>query len=839
MHAHLRLRAASLTLIAVIFVSLLGCSNEDGTVHEVADGYKIDSGLAQKGPLIRGSLVTINSLSASTLKPTGASYNFQTNNNLGAFDPSGTVFTSQLIETTASGYYFNESTARVSKDIVMLRGISDLSSDRAVNINVLTQIANSRTRQLFTTKAEKTFAAARARAQRELLSTFYIYNSADLMPSTGVVRSFSELDLSKARAADQILAAISAQIAEVGVDGSGISVLLSDLEADLANDGLLNNSGGLTVSPVTTLRSVWGNVSWAQIAANLNGFYSNTAYKATDLSQWVDSSGGLDQVIDKFKFSSIGAVGTPIQSPAYVAGVDDVGQCFSVSAGKLYRNGVAVSQASVRAVKGDSFKIELIPSASGPLNGFIERGASLVNSTCPTSLPNVGLIRLQKYTVTPTVITTYSVGGSVSGLSSGQSVTLVNRGDNPITLSTNGPFTFSAQLALGSPYFVTIRQQPKGQNCVVLSGTGTVSGTITNIAITCGAYSASTLSTFAGSGQAGMTNGTGRAARFNNPQGIALDASGNVYISDTGNNMIRKISPLGVVTTYAGSGQSGNGDGLPGQPLTAQFNQPRGIAIDTVGNLYIADSANNLIRKISTLGVVSTLAGNGNPGYTDSLPSSVNGGAVTFDNPTGVAVDVSGNVYVADRNNGVIRKILPTGFTSTLAGSGHNGGADGFGISADFFYPLDLTLDKTGDLFVADQGNPTVRRVSIATGKVTTVMNGYTYNAQSGQGITTSLSGNIYLYSVCALYRLTPDGKGGLTTSSPGIDSRYEHITGDYAGCGYIDSALAVGGKINGGASVIDAQGNLIFADSGNNVIRIISSVDMAPTTNQYQRSIQ
>jgi hypothetical protein len=355
--------------------------------------------LAQKGPLIRGSSVTINALITSTLKPSGASYNFQTNNNLGAFDPSGTVFSSKLIETTASGYYFNESTAKISKDVVMLRGISDLSSDRAVNINVLTQIANSRTRQLFTTKSEKTFAAARARAQRELLSTFYIYNSADLMPSTGVVRSFSELDLSKARAADQILAAISAQITQVGQDGSGISVLLADLEADLSDDGVFNNSGGLAVSPITQLRAVWGTVSWAQIAANLNGFYSNSAYKAGDLSQWVDSSGGVDQVVDKYKFTASGTVGTPSQSPEYVAGIDDVGQCFSVSAGTLYRNGIAVTQPSVKAVKADSFKIELTATAAGTATGFIRRSAALANGSCSTVLPTAGLVRLQKYTV--------------------------------------------------------------------------------------------------------------------------------------------------------------------------------------------------------------------------------------------------------------------------------------------------------------------------------------------------------------------------------------------------------------------------------------------------------
>jgi hypothetical protein len=174
-----------------------------------------------------------------------------------------------------------------------------------------------------------------------------------------------------------------------------------------------------------------------------------------------------------------------------------------------------------------------------------------------------------------------------------------------------------------------------------------------------------------------------------------------------------------------------------------------------------------------------------------------------------------------------------------LVGSGYIGLTDGNGAAAVLAYPLDLALDNLGNLFVAEQGNPTVRKVSIASRDVKTVMNGYTYNGYSGQGITVSSSGIVYLYSMCALYRLSPDGKGGLGPSSPNFDSRYESITGGYFGCGYSDATPPTsGGKIGGLImSAIDSQGNLIFSDTGNNAIRKITLVDKAPTGTQYQLS--
>lgn len=272
--------------------------------------------------------------------------------------------------------------------------------------------------------------------------------------------------------------------------------------------------------------------------------------------------------------------------------------------------------------------------------------------------------------------------------------------------------------------------------------------------------SAGVVSTLAGSaGVFGSSDGTGPDASFSSPQGVTVDSAGNVYVTDTNNQIVRKISPNGVVKTLAGNvGVTGSADGTGKE---AEFDLPSGIAVDDAGNIYVADSNNQSIRKITPAGVVTTLAGAaGSPGSTDGSGSSAR-----FSGPQGVAVDETGNVYVADTNNQTIRKISPTGLVTTLAGTaGVSGSTDGVGTVARFKYPFNLAVDGSGNVYVADVWNSTIRKITSA-------------------GLVSTIAGN---------------------TGNLGLSD------------GLGDAALFSGPR----AVAVDREGNLYVADSGNNSIR-------------------
>jgi sugar lactone lactonase YvrE len=200
---------------------------------------------------------------------------------------------------------------------------------------------------------------------------------------------------------------------------------------------------------------------------------------------------------------------------------------------------------------------------------------------------------------------------------------------------------------------------------------------------------------------------------FNQISGVALDSTGSVLVCDSGNNLIRRVTFAGQVTTLAGNGQA---SAIDGQVLSSSFNQPSGIAFDFfTGNILVAELGSHSIRRINlNSNFVNTIAGNGRSGYDDGQGSSA-----TFNAPTSVVADRQGNIYVVDRNNHAIRKITITGAVTTLAG-GTEGFNDGTGRNAQFRFPTGITIDPRGTLYVTDSGNNLVRRVGI-DGSVSTV----------------------------------------------------------------------------------------------------------------------
>ena len=262
-----------------------------------------------------------------------------------------------------------------------------------------------------------------------------------------------------------------------------------------------------------------------------------------------------------------------------------------------------------------------------------------------------------------------------------------------------------------------------------------------------------TVSTFAGTaGNSGSTDGTGAAARFNHPVGIAQDASGNLYVADANNHIIRKITSTGVVTTLAGhAGVSGSADGTG---TAAFFNFPTGSAFDLKNNLvYIADTTNNTIRKITSAGAVTTLAGlAGTAGSSDGT-----GSGALFSQPCGLAVDSSGNIYVADKANSTIRKITPAGAVSTFAGlAGIAGLKDGTGSDAWFNQPEDVTVDAVGNVYVADTGNAAIRKIT-PSGAVTTL----SLSSSSSSGGNSGSSGSSSSGSSSSGAGSSPAGSAG------------------------------------------------------------------------------
>ena len=327
----------------------------------------------------------------------------------------------------------------------------------------------------------------------------------------------------------------------------------------------------------------------------------------------------------------------------------------------------------------------------------------------------------------------------------------------------------------------------------------------------------------------GSLDGTNTTARFNDPAGLAIAADGTIFVADNQNHAIRRISTNGVVTTLAGLlGMPGSADGTG---TTARFDSPTGLALAPDGALYVSDTGNHTVRRVTANGGVTTVAGfAGNVDYADGPATSAR-----FNQPLGLAVAPNGTVFVADSGNHLIRVIATNGIVSVLAGNPETfGSADGTGTNAFFNNPVGLALAPDGSLFVSDANNFTLRRVT-AAGVVTTIAgaagqdgstDGTAAAARFGKPAELALAPNGTLYIADAarhtIRRLTPDGRVSTIAGLVGAD-------------GAADGANGLARFFNPYGLAIAARGHLVVADTYNQTVRELLapfSVGVAPSGN-------
>jgi sugar lactone lactonase YvrE len=346
------------------------------------------------------------------------------------------------------------------------------------------------------------------------------------------------------------------------------------------------------------------------------------------------------------------------------------------------------------------------------------------------------------------------------------------------------------------------------------------------------------ITTTVGDGTSGYSGDGGQttSAMLSGPNGVALDSSGNIYIADTSNHAIRFVNvSTGLITTVAGTGISGgagfSGDG--GQATSANLDTPYGIALDTSGNIYIADSGNNRIRKVTvSSSLFSTVAGTGSSGYSGDGAQAT---SALINYPVWSCLDTTGNVIFADLNNYVIRKVtVGTGIITTVAGNGTYGysGDGGQATSAMLSYPYGVAMDSLGNIYIADTDNGRIRKVTISTGIITTVVgtgtNGYSGDGGKAtlatmnypSGIALDSSENFYISDTynSRIRKVTYSTGNISTVAGTGVSG--------YSG----DSGQATSAALNRPSSAaLDSSGKIYFSDKFNNRIRVFSQYG-APT---------
>jgi uncharacterized delta-60 repeat protein len=362
---------------------------------------------------------------------------------------------------------------------------------------------------------------------------------------------------------------------------------------------------------------------------------------------------------------------------------------------------------------------------------------------------------------------------------------------------------------------------------LITNSAGSVSSAAAKISALNPPASAAMVSTIAGSGAAGYKDGDGREAQFNAPNDPAIGPDGFIYVADTFNHRIRRVSPTGKVSTWAGNG-IGIGGYSDGSATNAQFHYPIGVWATPSGDLFVADAGNNRIRKISALEPrsVSTVAGSGEQGYTDGP-----GAMARFDFPNDLVMDASGNIFVSEFNNHTIRKITPGGEVTTFAGNGMAGYADGLGKNALLSKPAGLAIDSIGNLYLSEWGNQRIRRIT-PDGTVTTLAGNGETGFADGTGLnskfnepddlTVDAAGNLFVIEHNHAVRRI-DGNGEVSTIAG---------TGQP---GYLDGRALEAKFFSPSGIAVDAGGSVIVVDTGNHVIRKVTFSSLPQIVEQPQ----
>ncbi len=609
----------------------------------------------------------------------------------------------------------------------------------------------------------------------------------------------------------------------VGVALAGVHCSGNDLASDAEVDAKLvgNATSALTVSDVTWINGTYGTCLNRSVGGNW--------------SLRVSGAAAMDY----------GALSVVKKDSGCVLTVTSV-----VASGVTYTATPTLALGTSYAATASAFQAPM--SASVYFYGNAKLSSTTFASNVTLSLlmsdsPAAGAVGI-------TAREPHYVKGTVAGLQ-GSGLTLYDNGGDALTIAENGAFTFATKVAYNATYTVTVATQPTGptQTCAV-TGNGTMGHADANVTVSCvaapynvwaGSSIVTTFSghpydgppssalfasasgitadssgtlyvadrssyrirkitpagavfTLAGSGVAGAANGTGPAASFDNPYGVAVDGSGNVYVADKNNHAVRKIASSGVVTTLAG-GTQGSADGTG---TAANLSFPEGIAVDGSGNLYVTETGNHNIRKVTAAGVVTTLAGSGAAGYADGT-----GTAASFSFPQGIAVDGSGNIYVADSGNKRIRMVTPAGVVTTLAGSGLSSSLDGTGTAATFNTPFGCAIDGSGNVYVTDFGEGSLRRVTPA-GVVTTVVSGLS----SPLYVAVTSSGNLYVTA------------STVVKVSSGVASAFAGTTST----AFADGAPNVSTFSGGGQLAFDSSNTLYVTD--NNRLRKITTAGVVST---------